>query len=256
MTTSTNPGPKVRTSESALASRRHAQTRADIHRAAVRLAMEHPVSEITVEQIARASGVSRRTFFNYFAVKNDAFVPAVAQIPREAAQRFGAPAGDTDADSSSKRDLLAAAGDLLRARAKCLEPTLAEHRQLVDVKRNNPELQPLFVKAVREFELALRQLTAHRLALPEDDPHVVAVACLMSSVEKSALDLWLHGPRAGSFEAVLQSVIAGLREVLGLPEEPKPEESNLAGLERADPAEAASQNRSISDDGEDSGGPA
>jgi TetR/AcrR family transcriptional regulator, regulator of mycofactocin system len=52
-------------------SRRPASSRADIERVAIRLFDEQGYDEATVDDIAAAAGISRRTFFRYFPSKND-----------------------------------------------------------------------------------------------------------------------------------------------------------------------------------------
>lgn len=59
---------------STLRERKKAATRTALHEAAVRLALEHGVENVTIEAIADAADVSRRTFSNYFANKEDALL--------------------------------------------------------------------------------------------------------------------------------------------------------------------------------------
>ncbi|MFC0531276.1 TetR/AcrR family transcriptional regulator [Phytohabitans kaempferiae] len=66
MTVTTNP-PGLR-------ERKKAATRQALHEAAVRLAAEHGVENVTVEAIADAVNVSRRTFSNYFSGKEQALL--------------------------------------------------------------------------------------------------------------------------------------------------------------------------------------
>jgi AcrR family transcriptional regulator len=55
-----------------LRERKKAETRLAVHRAALRLTVEHGLDAVTVEAIADAANISRRTFSNYFAGKEDA----------------------------------------------------------------------------------------------------------------------------------------------------------------------------------------
>ncbi|MBR7743665.1 TetR family transcriptional regulator [Phycicoccus sp. BSK3Z-2] len=67
MTTAGTDGPTDRESKKR-------RTRLRLHTAAVRLAVERGYQATTADEIAAAAGVSPRTFFNYFATKEDAIV--------------------------------------------------------------------------------------------------------------------------------------------------------------------------------------
>lgn len=57
-----------------LRERKKAETWAALHEAAASLALQHGVDQTTVEAVAASAGVSPRTFFNYFQVKEDAIL--------------------------------------------------------------------------------------------------------------------------------------------------------------------------------------
>lgn len=66
------PPSTVARTKASLRTRRKERTRASIHRNALTLAREKGVRVTTIEDIAAAAGISPRTFFNYYASKEDA----------------------------------------------------------------------------------------------------------------------------------------------------------------------------------------
>src|SRR3954447_3178897 len=64
-----------------LRTRKKAATRQSLHEAALHLAVERGLDGVTVEDIADAVGVSRRTFSNYFTNKEAASLPAARERP-------------------------------------------------------------------------------------------------------------------------------------------------------------------------------
>ncbi|GAA1666901.1 TetR/AcrR family transcriptional regulator [Nonomuraea maheshkhaliensis] len=62
-----------------LRERKKAATRQAVHEAALRLTVEHGLDHVTVEAIADAANISRRTFSNYFDGKEDALLYGESQ---------------------------------------------------------------------------------------------------------------------------------------------------------------------------------
>lgn len=67
---------------------RRRELRTVISGAALDLVLEHGMDDVTVDQIARAANVSRRTFFNYFPSKVAACVPRTPPPEADAVDAF------------------------------------------------------------------------------------------------------------------------------------------------------------------------
>ncbi|GID25527.1 acyl-CoA-like ligand-binding transcription factor [Paractinoplanes brasiliensis] len=150
--------------------RKKQQTRAALVAAALRLVDERGREHVTVEEIAEAADVSPRTFFNYFATKDDALL------------------GGPLPDGPSIHDrLLAVPADvpLVRALFEALRPDIAEIQAERDVWllrlrviKSNPSLLPILVARGECAEEETVAAVAARTQVSADNlfPHLVATA--------------------------------------------------------------------------------
>ncbi|MFV0460135.1 MAG: TetR/AcrR family transcriptional regulator [Actinomycetales bacterium] len=84
------PGPDLR-------ERRRLDTLKAVHDAAVALVRESDLTSVTIDAMAARAGISRRTFFNYYATKEDAVLGTTAPvIPRAALEEFVDPHSGVD----------------------------------------------------------------------------------------------------------------------------------------------------------------
>ncbi|NDU75559.1 TetR family transcriptional regulator [Actinomadura sp. DSM 109109] len=151
-----------------LRERKKEATRRALHEAAMRLAVEHGLDEVTVEAIADAAGVSRRTFSNYFAGKEDALLYGDEQRMSSVLETFASrPPGE------SSWTALGASLDALHAQAGDLDPRWAAQTRLA---RNHPSVLGRQLATYAEFERALADLIAARDGVPRLRARVMAGA--------------------------------------------------------------------------------
>ncbi|MDR6174109.1 AcrR family transcriptional regulator [Nocardioides zeae] len=118
---------------------------------AQRLATEHGLDGFTMDELAAASGVSRRTLFNYYPSKVDACLGPPIEVPASAMEAFasGGPTGDLGADLEH----------LAREVLGIEEPTREEmvlHRQLFQNPRLVEALHDRFAELAVDLEGAVR----------------------------------------------------------------------------------------------------
>ncbi|BBH64564.1 TetR family transcriptional regulator [Actinoplanes sp. OR16] len=164
------------------------QTRLDLITAALRLVDERGADHVTVDEIATAAGVSQRTFFNYFATKEDALVGD----PLE---------GCTDL----RAQLLAAPADqqLLDALFDALAPVFQQIQQdrehwllRMRVIGNNPQLLPLLIAAAATAEQQFAEAVAERAGLAAGDPFPQVAAAVTNAAVRVAVIRWAAGEDA------------------------------------------------------------
>ena len=150
--------------------------------AALRLVDERGLDRVTVEEISEAADVSPRTFFNYFATKDDALI------------------GDPVDDAVSSRErLLSIPADvpLVTALIQALTPSIEQIQAERDlwllrlrVLKNNPHLRPALVARGAQAEENWITAIAARTGLPRDHVFPQLAATLTGAAFRTAMMRW------------------------------------------------------------------
>ncbi|MEU8230023.1 TetR family transcriptional regulator [Actinoplanes sp. NPDC048967] len=189
------------TAEVGLRERKKVATRQALHEAAVRLAIAHGADKITVEAIADEAGVSRRTFSNYFASKEEALLHGDHQriavlIGMIAARPAGE--GPWQALTEAAREFYRQVGEL--------DPAwVAQTRML----RSQPAL---LTQQLNTFAAVERELAA-AVAARSDQPDPSGVrarltaATFMTSL-RVAVHIWLDAPADTSLPDLVDRALA------------------------------------------------
>jgi AcrR family transcriptional regulator len=165
-----------------LRDRKKRRTRAALTEAALRLVDERGLDNVTVEDIAAAAEVSPRTFFNYFATKDEALV------------------GDHMADERGVRERFLAADPalpVLRALQLAAEPVVAQMEQdreiwyrRIRVMNDNPQLVAGLMTRSMHAEKELIQAIAERVGAAPGSGWPLLAATVMGGAMRSALLTW------------------------------------------------------------------
>jgi AcrR family transcriptional regulator len=169
------------------------QTRLDLALAAFELAREHGLANVRVPQIAAATGVSPRTFNNYFASKEAAIAwPATRRGARLAASLAGRPPGEPLADALAE----AAAGLYEQDEIDGLPAGwLRDFRALVAAE---PALHGEYLKAANAVEAALAGAIARRIGVDEGQLEPQVLAAVVAGAERAAVLYWARQAKASS----------------------------------------------------------
>lgn len=170
MTTPSRPAPGLR-------ERKKLQARRDIRWAALRLFAERGYDAVTVEEIAVAANVSRATFFNYFAGKEDTITHP---DPEERATWARLRDGHADTEP-----LWRAIVEILLEGLTAIEDSFVALRR---IKESSPDMAATFGKGSRWIAEDMRAWVEQR-ALDGDRPAAllqlnVAMAALMTAYQQ------------------------------------------------------------------------
>ncbi|MFF4767364.1 TetR family transcriptional regulator [Streptomyces sp. NPDC001255] len=191
-----------------LTERRKADTRREITKEAVRLFVRRGAENVSAEEIARAAGVSTRTFWRYFATKEQAVAPLLATALDQTLAHFR--------DRPATEPLLEALGRA-SVHNSTTWPGTSAMLTLVRQAKDNAELRSVWLQVHHGVERRLAEAIAERRGeAPEDlrgRLHAgMAVLALRTAVEEYA---WQDekGSRRGA--EVLDQALAIVAEGFG-----------------------------------------
>ncbi len=176
----TTPDPR-----SGLRARNLARNQAEVAAVALRLFTERGFDEVTVDDIAAAAGISRRTFFRYFDAKEDAALPheeeTLAQLRALLAER---PADEPvlvtirRATVTLLTEMVSADREIAVARLRLVHDTPAVHARSLELRTY--------------WETAVRDVIAEHLGV-EPATSLVATVTAAAAVgaARAAVEVWL-----------------------------------------------------------------
>jgi len=187
-----------------LRERKKQATREALHRAALRLVRERGLDQVTVEAIADAAGVSRRTFSNYFSSKEEALLHGEQMRMRLLVEIVHA----RPADETYWAALIGAVGEFT-ARVGVEHPGWREEIRPI---RGEPAAlaRQVAVHAEMERELAA-ELVRRMPAGPDAELRARLMAGVFLTTLRITLRQWLHQPD-GPFAPLLRQALEIVRE--------------------------------------------
>ncbi len=203
-----------------LRERKKQETRAALSLAAVRLALEHGVENVRVEDIAASVGVSARTFNNYFTSKYEAIAVRHRDRLRQAADELRAlPAGEPLWPAVINAVLAAFAGGDQEPSPE----TQARTRRML----RDPGMRGELLRLAFDQDDALAAVVAERTGTDvHRDLYPGLVSAAVNTAVQVATDRWLHADPPVALVALLRAALEQLPA--GLPD-PSADRANPGG---------------------------
>jgi AcrR family transcriptional regulator len=194
----TVPGP------AGLRERKRQQTRERLTRAAMALFLERGFEATTLDDIAAAADISRRSFFHYFASKED----VVFAWQEESTAALIAAVAARPVDES----MLTAAENAITAMVGQLEP--GEAIAMARLKRDNPALQARDQVKYEKLERALAEALGKRADYKAEKLQARLVAMIATGAMRIGGEFWAAEGAREKPEALAKRTFAAIRAIL------------------------------------------
>jgi AcrR family transcriptional regulator len=187
-----------------LRERKRQQTRERLTRMAMALFLERGFEATTLDDIAAAADISRRSFFHYFASKEDVVFAWQEEIT--------AALVDAVAARPAAESMLTAAENAILAMVRQLEP--GEAIAMAQLKRDNPALQARDQVKYEKLERALTDALARRAGHKTEKLKARLVAMIATGAMRIGGEFWaIEGAREKP-EAQAKRTFAAIRAIL------------------------------------------
>ncbi|GAA2688338.1 TetR/AcrR family transcriptional regulator [Streptomyces anthocyanicus] len=204
------PGPEPAGPVS-LTERRKAETRMEIARAAARLFVGQGLRATRAEDIARAAGVAPRTFYRYFATKEEAVAPLYAL----GAERWVRAVREAPAELSPPEALERAVRHTLTPGAGVSAPSWEWARTLIRLAESSPALRKVWAEVCHSTERGLVQALAARMSGGDDNvavrlaasPRLHFAAAVAGASVRVAAEHWASSSPQGARSPLEQALL-------------------------------------------------
>lgn len=183
---------------SRLGKTRRDKNRDMLRHAAIDLAYEHGIDNVTVEMICEKVGFSLRTFFNYFPYKEAAFAPKPMEFSAESVEIF----------ASSNGALLDDFTILLRPIFETAFLNKQHIRKAHKVAHLSPKLLALRMNAFREFDNIIAEILTRRLTIKHKKPQAMHMAVLLTATIRLGFRTWIEQDEGDLAQIVEQKIKA------------------------------------------------
>jgi len=152
----------IHATEPGLRERKRLATRRAIQFAVLELASERGLENVTVDEISRVADISPRTFFNYFASKEEALIGDGPTLPDDGRRETFLAAGP-------EADILTGIGELLAGGAGDQGGDLDLVTRRRELLKAHPQLFAVRMANMRAFEDEMATMVDERLRLDAGD---------------------------------------------------------------------------------------
>jgi AcrR family transcriptional regulator len=184
-------------------SRRRAESRLAVTTLARRLTAERGLAGFTVEELCEQVGISRRTFFNYFATKEQAVIGQHEDwLDPGSVETFLAarPAGTAGLSPTLMADL----AELAIGHMHFVGITPNDAREFIAAVDREPQLFRAFLNANAEQERRLTELVARREGLRADDPVAQTAVVLFGGLVRRSAETFFSPGNTEPFDRLLR----------------------------------------------------